>query len=313
MIIQKKHIRNVSSHLDGIAVGSEFRPVVELTEAHKKKLTRIGFADPPSHGDTILPSSAGPVSRYNANGKWETHRDQPKEERYVRTVRWRWKQWAGRGSYEEHEDFRDIYRDCYPRTERPAPGVELTYVEQDGVAYVIAPAFRNLDANHEQIGHSINLLLEFFGECELVKADLSRFANLKVNRLNWKLLPPGEYPWQRLKTHLKGVLKRSSENTQAVIFDRQETIMSFAPDEQFVGSGGFADYIAYVFKTRGIVVLESIRKGNAIYVFDTDWERFSKLTKSDIINADLHLARLIHSKGWKEKLARMMDLRFAAE
>lgn len=313
MIIRKKHIRNVSTYIAGIALGSEFRPIVELTDQHKKTLARIGFADPPRHSDTILPNIAGPISRYNANGKWEVHRDQPKEQRYVRTVRWRWKQWAGRGNFEEHEDFRDIYRDCYPRTQRPSPGIELTYVEQDGNTYVIAPALRNLPSNHEQIGHSINLLLEFFGECELVKTDLSRFANIKVNRLNWKLLPPGEYPWQRLRSHLKVVLKRSSENTQAVIFDRQETIMSFEPNEQFIGSAGFSDYIAYVFKARGVVVLESIRKGNAIYVFGLDWERFSKLSKSDIINADLHLARLVHSKGWKERLARLMDYRYAAE
>lgn len=313
MVIRKKHIRNVSTYIAGIALGSEFRPVVELTNHHKKKLARIGFADPLRHGDTVLPNAAGPVSRYNANGKWEVHRDQPKEQRYVRTVRWRWKQWAGRGSYEEHEDFRDIYRDCYPRTQRSSPGIELTYVEQDENTYVVAPALRNLPSNHDKIGHSINLLLELFGECELVKTDLSRFANIKVNRLNWKLLPPGEYPWQRLRSHLTGVLKRSSENSQAVIFDRQETIMSFEPDEQFIGSAGFSDYIAYVFKARGVVVLESIRKGNAIYVFGLDWERFSKLSKSEIINDDLHLARLIHSKGWKESLARFMDQRYAAE
>lgn len=308
MMISKKRIRNVQIYLGGIAIAAELRPVVELTEERRKKLNRIGFSENPKSGDTVLPSAIGPVSRFNADGRWHTYRDQPKESRYVRTVRWGWKDWSGT----EHEDYRDIFRDCYPRTEIPAPGVELTYVERDGLAYLVSPALRNLDTDQAAIGHQINLLLEFFGECELVKADLAKFADIKVNRLHWKLLPPGKYPWQRLKAHLSEVLKRLSDNTQSVIFDRQETILSFAPDEQFIGEGGFSDYVAYVFRKRGIVILESIRKGNAIYVFGEDWDRFSKLTKSEIINNDLHIARLIHSKGWKEKLARLMDHRSAA-
>ncbi|MFY0620053.1 hypothetical protein [Shimia sp.] len=312
MIIRKKRIRNLSTYTGGIPIGTDFRPVVELDETGRKKLARVGFADSPTSGDTVLPNGIGPISRFNADGKWQIYRDQPKEERYVRTVRWTWKQWAGRGHYEEHEDFRDIFRQCYPRSAIAAPGVELTYIEKDGKAYVVVPALRNIDDQHSDVLHSINLLLELFGWCELVKGDLSRFSNIIVKRLNWKMLPPGKYPWQRLKTHLGEVLKRTSENTQSVIYDRQETILSFDPDEQFVGTGGFSDYIAYTFKERGLVVLESIRKDNAIYVFGLDWDRFSKLTKSEIINANLHLARLVHTKGWKGKLARLMDQKDAA-
>lgn len=312
MIIRKKRIRNLSAYIGGIPIGAEFRPIVELDEKSCKKLARIGYSDSPASGETVLPNGIGPISRFNADGKWRVHRDQPKEERYVRTVHWTWKQWAGRGQYEEHEDFRDIFRLCYPRSEVPAPGVELTFLEKDGKAHVVTPALRNLDDQHDSALHSINLLLELFGVCELARSDLSRFSNIIVKRLNWKMLPPGKYPWQRLKAHLGEVLKRTSENTQSVIFDRQETILSFDPDEQFVGTGGFSDYVAYVFKDRGLVVLECIRKGNAIYVFGLDWDRFSKLTKSEIINANLHKARLVHSKGWKTRFARLMEVREAA-
>ncbi|WP_025898638.1 hypothetical protein [Sneathiella glossodoripedis] len=312
MFIRKKRIRSLSAYISNIPIGAEFHPVVELDEASLKKLPRIGFSTEPASGDTILPNVVGPISRFNTDGKWQIHRDQPKEKRYIRTVRWTWKQWAGRGQYEEHEDFRDIYRRCYPRSLIPVPGVELTYIEKDDKILIVAPALRNLDKQHPDVLHSVNLLLELFGVCELVKADLGSFSNIKVKRLNWQLLPPGKYPWVRLKGHLDEVLKRMSENTQSVIFDRQETILSFNPDEQFVGKGGFSDYISYVFKDRGLVVLESIRKGNAIYVFGLDWDRFSKLTKSEIINANLHLARLVHTKGWKTKIAQLLDDRKTA-
>jgi len=312
MIIRRKRIRNLSAYIGGVPVGAEFRPVVELDYTSRKKLARIGFEASPTSGDTILPNGIGPVSRFNADGKWQIHRDQPKEERYIRTVRWEWKQWSGRGQYKQCEDFRDIHRLCYPRSPLPAPGIELTYLEKGAKAFIAAPAYRNQNGNHDAALHVVNLLLELFGACELAKTDLGTFSGIVVKRLNWKMLPPGKHPWARLKAHLGEVLKRSSENTQSVIFDRQETILSFEPDEQFVGAGGFSDYIAYTFKGRGLVVLESIRKGNAIYVFGLDWAQFSKLTKSEIINSKLHLARLIHTKGWKAKLGAIMDQKEAA-
>ena len=244
MIIQKKRIRNVVSYLASVPEDSQFRPAVRLTGDHEKKLKRLGFTLPVSAGHTILPKPCGAVSRYNADGGWLVHRDEPKEERYITTVRWRWKQWAAGGSVEECEDFRDVYRKCFPRTEIPAPGLELTYMERDGQPYLVGPVLHNTPKNHVGIRHAINLLLELAGECELLQADLSDFASIKVKRLNWQLLPPGSHPWPRLESHLRDGLKRSSDGTQTVILDRQKTIMSFGPDEQYVGSAGFSDYIA---------------------------------------------------------------------
>ena len=312
MMIRKSRIRNVTTYLSGIPVGTELRPIVELNETHLKKLIGIGFSEHPQNGDTVLPTATGPITRFNADGKWQVHRDRPKEQRYVRTVYWTRRQWAGRGATEEHSDFRDIYRACYPRTPVAPPSLELTYVEHKEDRLLIAPPIRNTPENLESIRHAINLLLELFGECELVQTDLSRFADISVKRLHWRMLPPGAHPWERLHEHLKDVLKRSSENTQTVIFDRQQTILSLEPDEQYIGLGGFADYIAYVFKSRGFVVMESIRKGNAIYVFGDDWRQLSQLTKAEILSEHHHIARIVHTKGWKGRLARLLDHRDAA-
>lgn len=312
MLIRKKHIRNIATYLEALPAGATLRPVVRLSEEHRTKLIRIGFSDAPRDGETVLPNALGTVSRFNADGWWEVHRDQPKEQRYIRTVSWRWRTWKGRHDYEEHEEFRDIYRECYPRTFREPPGIELTYVEGQDGAYVVSPVVVNLEAHHEAIRHQINLLLELFGECELVKAELGHFSSVRVHRLTWKMLPPGEHPWPRVQEHLASVLKRFSENTRTVILDRQRTILEHGPDEQFVGAGGFSDYIAYIFKARGIVVLECIRKGNAIYVFGQDWARFSQLTKAEVVNQSLHLERIVHTEGWKARLTRILNRRAVA-
>ena len=80
-----------------------------------------------------------------------SQRDQPKEERYIRTVNWRWKTWDG----VEHEDYRDIHRMCWPRTRVAAPAIELTVLDQDGRRFLAAPAYPNLPQHYDAIRHTV--------------------------------------------------------------------------------------------------------------------------------------------------------------
>lgn len=312
MYIKKRRIRNVANYLAKIPNRVEVQPVVRLTNDNRKILAKIGFGNAPKHGDTILPAIIGAVSKFNSEGRWIIHKDRPKERRYIRTVRWRWRQWTGRGSHEEYEDFKDIFKDCYPRTLDEPPGTELTYFKVGGEEYIAAPATSNSESNHTALRHSINLLLECFRECELVQSDFSSFLSAKTSRINWKMLPAGAHPWPRIEAHLNEALKRVSGNTQSVIIDRQKTILAHRPTELFVGLGGFSDYIAYSFPDRKMVILECVRRGNAIYVFGKDWKQFSTLTKAEIIQNKFHIARIVHSKGWKSKLTQLLNLPKAA-
>lgn len=119
-------------------------------------------------------------------------------------------------------------------------------------------------------------------------------------------MPPGEYPWGRMKTHLTFALRKASDSVAAVIQDRQETLVSLGPTTIYVGVNGFSDYIAYEFKSHELVVLESIRRDNAIYVFGRDWETAFRLSKKQILDASLQKARIVHSVGWKEKVRTLV-------
>ena len=300
MHIQMTRIVNVEKYLSAIPPNAEFSVVIEVNQTLPEKLAAVGFSDSPDDGDTILPQIHGPISRYNAEGKWVIRRDLSKEPRYIRTVRWQWKQWSGQDT-EEHEDFRDIWRDCYPRELIPPSSIELTYRRYQGREFVTT---RNLVNNPDSASlnrHAINLALELFGNCDLAIG--SNFEKIpEIKRVNWRFLPPGKYPWDKLAPHLEHRLSRANDGTKLVILDRQETIKFYQPDELYVGEGGFSDYIGYVFKDRNIVVLESIQRDNAIYVFGEGWDRFSSLTKAEIISGNLHRGRIVHAKGWKQKL-----------
>ena len=308
MIIEKTRVRNVTQYLDGLPPGGQVRPVAEVDPGLAAKLPSLGFEEPVSSGDTVLPRATGPVRRFNAEGLWQVHRDQPKEERYIRTVSWRWKTWDGT----EHEDYRDIHRMCWPRTRIAAPAVELTVLDQDGRRFLAAPAYPNLPKHHEAIRHAVNLLLEIAGRCELRTANLGAFALPEVKRVRWAMLPEGRHPFERVGAHLDVVLQRSGQNARRVIRDRQETILAHRPSEMHVGLGGFENYIAYVFADRGLVVLECIRHGNAIYVFGQDWKAIAQLSKAEIIDGGLHIARIVHSKEWRRRLAQLLNQKKSA-
>jgi hypothetical protein len=110
MLIKRSKIRNVASYLDALPKGTKFRVTAELDDRLVRRLHMMGFSEKPESGDTVLPRPYGPVSRFNAFGGWQLHRDLPKQDRFIRTVSWRWKQWSGRHESEEREEFRDIYR-----------------------------------------------------------------------------------------------------------------------------------------------------------------------------------------------------------
>lgn len=306
MRITKHHIINPELYLSNLAEGSPFRVVATLEEPLDELLTRAGFPRQPKDGHTVLPRVVGPVSRFNAAGRWNVQRDLPKEPRYIRTISWKWEQWAGQGRTEQHEDFKDIFRDCYPRELVLPPSVELTLISWDRQWRVTTPELKKSAETAEHNKHCINLVLELFGSCELVAEGLKPALVPIVRRANWRLLPSGEYPWKKLEAHINAAIGNRSDDLRRVIWDRQETIKSFSPNEIYVGEAGFDDYLAYVFSALKIVVLESVRKDNAIYVFGMDWKRASQLSKGEILQNGLQLARVIHAKGWKAQLARLM-------
>ena len=302
MRIGKKRIHNLQQYLADLSAGEPYRVIARITPDRENLLSRAGFPANSEHGTTVLPAMIGPVSRHNAEGTWRILHDQPKESRYIRTVRWRWTQWAGRDQTKEMEEERDIFRDCYPRELVTPPAIELSVVECDGDRFITSPTIENDTASATRGKHVINLMLELFGTCETHTADLAKIADAPVNRVNWHMLPPGEYPWPRLEEHMKAALRRHSNDDFRILMDRQETIKSYGPDEIYVGSGGFSDYVAYRFTTLGIVVMESIQRDNALYVFGEDWERVSQLTKAEVLSNQFHRDRLIHAKGWRARL-----------
>ena len=271
------------------------------------ELTAAGFSTNPSPGDTVLPTAVGPVTGYNANGRYVVRKDLPKEERYVTTVEWTWEEWAGPYDTTTRTEDRAVYRKCYQRDFHPPPAAELTIVDHEEQLLVVSEELTNAAAKEERIRHILNVFLELFGECEIRHADLQAVMPPNIRKVNWTLLPPGKYPWSRVHKHIGQMLKNKGARSANPIQNRLEQLASFNPDEVYVGEGGFRAYVAYIFDDKGLAVLESVMLDNATYVFDRDWQQVSQMTKAEILQSNLQRDRIIHAKNWKDRIRELLE------
>jgi hypothetical protein len=301
MIIRQTRVRTLERHLPGRLHGKIVHLGITDVSQHRGRLAAIGFPSQLELGLRLLPGIVGPVSRFNAEGKNRIRRDLKKETAF-REVEWHWNEFHGDDRI-ERSDFRYVPYKRYPRELIPPPGIELTVQRMATGSRCVATEALTWDRAHEEmIIHAINLLLEIFGECEILDESYGVIGAMEVVRLNWKLLPTGAYPWKKLQKDIAPILEKASKGKRPVIAHRLESINDLAPDFHAIGQGGFDGYVVFGFRGETFV-LESALYGNATYIFSNEWEEFSKLSKAQIIAGGLQKARIVHQSGWKEKVS----------
>lgn len=306
MIIKKKRIRSAASNIRGVKTGEEICVAIPDTQRFKDKLQEMGFSSSLAVGERVLPSPLGTVSAFNAEGDFEVHRDLPMETAY-RQGEWTWKEFRGRYDTVEKSKIVDIPYKQYPRTPIPPPAVELTIAETPkGDKVVVSPPIKFTPKLESDLVHIVNLFLELFGECEVLKSDLSTVAPAKLIRLNWEVLPPGKLPWKQLQKRLQPIVNRQTEGNRVVIDKRHETIAAHDPEFVAVGRGGFGGYVIFGFPSKSVFILESTQVNNATYVLDRDWEQLSTMTKAELLNGKLHKQRVIHRESWFSEIHTLL-------
>jgi hypothetical protein len=306
MLIQGKRILKLTSHLPASAIGSNLIIGVSDIQRFQKKLEQAGFKDF-AEGESVLPATTfGSKSRFNADGKDEPQKHLAKEE--VCWMReWCWKQWRGKNPPEEVCDLRDQCRERYPRKHIPAPCIYLTIATNpQGKKIVISPLSTYDPDYPTPLLHIINLFLEIFGECEIFQENLEAMVKVPIRRKNWRILPGGPYPWNRIYQELEETVKQAPRGNQKLIWDRLQHISQHEPKFLAVGEGGFKGYFVLAFPGKNLFFLESLACNNATYVLGEDWEKLSKLTKAEILNESLHKERLIHRRGWHQRVRDLL-------
>lgn len=297
MIISQKRVRGLSK-LNNLENGTSIRVVVRAFAPADG--TKMGFNPELTVGQCVLPAVCGPASRFNANGKFIIHKDREKEEKY-RMVEWTYKQWKGRDDFTEVTESKAVRYLRYPRTLIEPPSIEFTIADLAGDAAISSPGFI-VGVDDDKIIVAINVLLEFFGTCEILTSDMTPFLRPAIIKLNWDVLPKGNFPWGTQKTRIEPFLQKAKGANRKVIEKRHETINEKEPDFTAIGKGGFSGYVIHGFEDRELYVLESVEVNNATYIVRSEWEAISQLTKAEILRDDLYEYRVIHNEKWYEAI-----------
>lgn len=301
MLIGDSRLRSLERHLYYVEAGAPV--IVGLTnpDQHTDALGVAGFPADLAPGTRLLPAPRGPVSRFNAEGDWEIHRDHPKETYYV-SFEWEWKLWDGTTRSEIVHQERERYR----RSWIEAPAVELEIREgTDGVPVLVTDVLDHTNANETALLHRINLLRELFGAAEILTEELEQYVKVKVKRVNWELLPPGEMPWPRLRAHVKPLIDEMGVRKGPAVEHRLQLLTEEGePQGAAVGLAGFRGYLIFDYGEN--YVLESLYYGNATYIFGADWAELSQLSKAEIIRGDLAKARIIHRESWEAEVRKWL-------
>jgi hypothetical protein len=307
MDISGRRIRQLDKYLSYIKKGETI--IIGLSDIYRFSdlLLKMGFAPEIQDGETILPpASLGPVSHYNSEGKNRIHKDQPMETAF-RTIEWHWEEWHGPYDRVEQTRFVDVPYQRYPRTFISPPSIEFSISSSpEGSRVISTNPVRYTEENKKLILHTINLFLEIFQECTVFSNNLENIIPVRVIKVNWEILPPGQRPWNQIKEEIEPIIKEAPEGNQPVIRNRLESVAEYGPEFVAVGRGGFRGYLVFGFPQRNLFILESTRYGNATYVFDESWEKLSQLTKAEILNESLQKDRLIHREGWHHRLQEVM-------
>ncbi len=300
MVLKQTRINNLSV----FSAAKEGEPIyikVDNVGRFPSKLKIFGFDKNVENGDSILPSPFNNYAKKNAEAYATIDASLPLE-KYTRTQYWTRNEWAGRDQTREVTDFVDITGYRRHRDWHKPYSVYFTYVVDDEASIVSDSIVYNKE-NGEKLKNTVNMILGLFGECTI---DFSAIpSEIKKRRLDWDVLPPGEYPWEKVKNTIEDITKKSNKTQTAMMLRNCKTIVDMEPEFIAYGKSGYRGYVVFGFPKKDLYILESIFPNNATYVFNNDWETLSKMTKAQILSNELHEARIIHSASWDQKFKEL--------
>lgn len=296
MIVKGRRINKVHRYVNKEEINNIKQLRVRIDKSNKNKAIEIGFSKELLVGEILVPKVIGPITRFNVCGKEIVNKNE-KEKRSISRP-YHVIDWHG----QDHYGMAHLIKECYKRECILPYEMELQIIEQNEIKYVIGE--KNTD-DVNKLKHMMNMLLEVFGEFEIV-TDGEKINYGEIKRLNWDILPKGKYPWEKIYPYIKRELDDMKETNARIVKDNIEKIIQYNPKFVAVGKSGFSGYIIYGFNKEDKVILEPMEINNATYVLNEDWENISKLTKAEIIKNNLCEKRIIHNKSWSEEIDKVI-------
>lgn len=248
------------------------------------------------------PRACGSHARRNLDGWKEKRNDLPKELRDISS----WApSWHASG---HHLVSRTI--EAWPVTYHPARllTISTTVLEPLKAAAILRfrvdqPIDRHDPKFANDLTFNLRLLREGVGSAQIYPADLSDEDFARLQSVDWELLPPGSTDRVLQRLESRGHTDPVRMETAC---ERLRVLDRLGHDGFIVGLGKFARYFGARFGDR-LVALENLEYGNALYVFEEDWESLARLSRTELIRQrDARVHRIPHTPGWQSVIRQLL-------
>jgi hypothetical protein len=130
---------------------------------------------------------------------------------------------------------------------------------------------------------------------------------LPMRHLSWRVLPPGELSVNAVSQHYD----RLQRQNPRIKYERERITKAFSlnPEQCYVGKDELEGYIVFTFAHTPKALLECPVFGNAIYIIDSDWKRWSRMTKRELLAHSHDVTRIIHRGDWFREVKRELGIR----
>lgn len=176
--------------------------------------------------------------------------------------------------------------------------------------YMSQEDFRNIYLRGGNVQYFLNdrRIRKHKGLSFLASLDTSWYLPVPLKRLKWKILPPGEHPFQTVIGYYQQ-LQMAGRLTKRYDEERLATIQELGASAVYVGTDEFEHYVVFDFRALGKAVLECPYEGNAIYVIDGDWENLAQYSKAELLRffSD-EVERVIHKGDWLPRLKKALGM-----
>lgn len=251
--------------------------------------------------NSMMPNEKnGRFSKYNINGRVIVLKHLPKVIVSYSTEVPNFGDWS-KGSHEITWE-REVYQREFKIPQLLNINVELleqnvdTFIFKFSVDTILSKCDSTFTDN---LLYHCNVLQENIGLCDIFPADSTNPEYINTLIVDWDLLPPGS---REATTAVINTLRNPTAQEKDVIRERMEYFETLNVQKYIRGKNQFSLYFGAILQS-GLVILENIRYGNAIYIFKRNWEEFSKLSRTELQNIQSKdIVRIIHSNNWKNNV-----------
>jgi hypothetical protein len=257
----------------------------------------------------LPPANGGKYSRRNAQGYLVVRRDLPKDPNYKpHDV----PSWGSRSS--THTVYLPHPR--YPRDVVAPKLNEIAMVwsnrgsdsDQIALSFRVEEVFTSSDLKFEStLLSNLNLLQENVGACGMYPADQPIADYIRTLHVNWEILPPGTVDEVIARLFPGNSGTREERETAA---DRFAFFESLSAEKIVYGLSGNRRYFGAIMPS-GAAVFENLHYGNAVYIFFSNWERLSQLSRIELLSGrqGRDVVRVPHMPGWQGTVRKIINMK----